>query len=137
MMASSCCLDADAYWAEVGCPQSRQFANVVAFDRAGKSTVGVRDTFRTTSCVYCHSHVFEMDRRTRHHMLRIETLHHVSLPIRDLAVAKAFYSGILELAEIERPAFNFPGAWYAVGDRVLHLIVEEKSTFRTGKGIDS
>ena len=70
-------------------------------------------------------------------MLRIETLHHVSLPIRDLAVSKAFYSGILELAELERPAFNFPGAWYAVGDRVLHLIVGEKSTFRTGKGIDS
>src|SRR6266567_6562207 len=70
-------------------------------------------------------------------MLRIETLHHVSLPVRDLDTSKAFYSAVLELREIERPAFKFPGAWYALGDRVLHLIVGEDSTFRTGKDIDS
>jgi catechol 2,3-dioxygenase-like lactoylglutathione lyase family enzyme len=70
-------------------------------------------------------------------MLQIETLHHVSLPVTDLARARSFYSHVLELAEIERPPFDFPGAWYQVGDRHLHLIVGERSTFRSDKGIDS
>ena len=70
-------------------------------------------------------------------MLRIETLHHVSLPVTNLAASKAFYSVVLELREAARPAFDFPGAWYVVGDRMLHLIVGEHSTLRTDKGIDS
>lgn len=70
-------------------------------------------------------------------MLKIETLHHVSLPVSDLARSKRFYSEVLELPEAQRPAFSFPGAWYKVGDRYLHLIVGEHSTFRGEKGIDS
>jgi len=70
-------------------------------------------------------------------MLRIETLHHVSLPITDLSASRNFYSGILGLTELPRPQFSFPGAWFAVGDRTLHLIVGEHSTIRTGKAIDS
>jgi catechol 2,3-dioxygenase-like lactoylglutathione lyase family enzyme len=67
----------------------------------------------------------------------IETLHHVSLPVSDLERAKAFYGGIIGLVEIERPPFNFPGAWFRAGDRDVHLIVGTRSTFRDGKGIDS
>jgi glyoxylase I family protein len=72
-----------------------------------------------------------------HDMLRIETLHHVSLPVTDLERSKAFYRDVLELKEIARPPFDFPGAWYQLGDRQLHLIVGQNSTFRVGKGIDS
>jgi catechol 2,3-dioxygenase-like lactoylglutathione lyase family enzyme len=70
-------------------------------------------------------------------MLTIESIHHVSLPVTDLARARAFYTHVLELAEIERPAFDFAGAWYQVGDRTLHLIVGEHLTFRLDKGVDS
>ena len=69
--------------------------------------------------------------------MEIETLHHVSLPVSDLERAKAFYRGVIGLEEIERPPFNFPGAWYRAGDRDIHLIVGTRSTFRDGKGIDS
>ena len=31
---------------------------------------------------------------------------------------------MLGLTEIERPAFDFPGAWFALGDRELHLIAD-------------
>ena len=79
-------------------------------------------------------HGFTLDHS---HMLRIETLHHVSLPITDLSASRTFYSNILGLEEVARPNFNFPGAWFAVGDRVLHLIVGEHSTLRKGKDIDS
>jgi glyoxylase I family protein len=44
---------------------------------------------------------------------------------------------VLGLKEIPRPNFPFPGAWYAVGDHQLHLIVASDPTFRTGKGINS
>lgn len=56
-------------------------------------------------------------------MLRIETLHHVSLSVTDLARARRFYGDVLGLTEIERPSFDFPGAWYQLGDRQLHIIV--------------
>lgn len=70
-------------------------------------------------------------------MLDVVSLHHVAIPVSDLARAKAFYGGLLGLEEIERPAFPFPGAWYQVGDRQLHLIVASDPTFRVGKGINS
>ena len=70
-------------------------------------------------------------------MLKIETLHHVSLPVSDLKRAEQFYESILGLEKIERPPFDFEGAWYQLGDRQLHLIVHDESTFRAGKGVDS
>jgi catechol 2,3-dioxygenase-like lactoylglutathione lyase family enzyme len=70
-------------------------------------------------------------------VLRIESIHHVSLPVSDLARAKRFYTEILELREITRPAFSFPGAWLQLGDRTLHLIVGEQPTFRREAKPDS
>jgi catechol 2,3-dioxygenase-like lactoylglutathione lyase family enzyme len=70
--------------------------------------------------------------------LDIETLHHVSLPVSDLARSKRFYATVLGLTEIARPPFDFPGAWYRLGDRQLHLIGKSASaTYRGDKLIDS
>jgi catechol 2,3-dioxygenase-like lactoylglutathione lyase family enzyme len=69
-------------------------------------------------------------------MFKIETIHHVSLPVSNIEDSRKFYSGILKLREILRPealASEFEGAWYEVGDRTLHLIVDDKSTFRKNK----
>ena len=56
-------------------------------------------------------------------MIVVETLHHVSISVTDLARAKQFYGHVLGLREISRPPFDFLGAWYQLGDRQLHLIV--------------
>lgn len=69
-------------------------------------------------------------------MIEISGLHHVSLPVTNLERSKAFYGDVLGLKEIARPAFEFAGAWYGVGDRQLHLIVHDKPTLRT-RAIDS
>ena len=53
----------------------------------------------------------------------VERLHHVSLSVTDLARSKHFYGTILGLRELPRPAFDFPGAWYDLGNAQLHLIV--------------
>jgi catechol 2,3-dioxygenase-like lactoylglutathione lyase family enzyme len=71
-------------------------------------------------------------------MIVIETLHHVSITVIDLERAKRFYAGVLGLVEIPRPAFGFPGAWYRLGDRELHLIVHPPTlTLRGTTEIDS
>lgn len=71
-------------------------------------------------------------------MIIIETLHHVSITVTDLERARRFYDGVLGLDEIERPAFDFPGAWYRLGDRQLHLIVHLPTrTLRGTTEIDS
>jgi glyoxylase I family protein len=73
-------------------------------------------------------------------MLKIETVHHVSLPVSDLERSTEFYEGVLGLEPMDRPEFDFDGRWYKVGDRSLHLIVPkdgEHPTFRHNKPIDS
>jgi catechol 2,3-dioxygenase-like lactoylglutathione lyase family enzyme len=61
--------------------------------------------------------------------MRIRHLNHVALHVRDLQASCRFYEHVLGLQPIERPAFDFAGAWYelspAAGDlprQELHLI---------------
>lgn len=70
--------------------------------------------------------------------LNIAMLHHVSIVVTDLAAARNFYGGLLGLHELPRPAFDFDGAWYVLGDRQLHLIVHPPArTLRGTTDIDS
>ncbi|MCM3160045.1 VOC family protein [Metabacillus litoralis] len=61
-------------------------------------------------------------------MIKPEGIHHVSLSVTDLNKAKQFYGTVLGFKEIERPKFDFPGAWYQIGTQQLHLIVDEVSS---------
>src|SRR5690349_21622694 len=54
--------------------------------------------------------------------LKIHELNHVAIHVRDLEASIRFYGEILELPRLPRPAFNFPGAWFALGSQELHLI---------------
>ena len=68
-------------------------------------------------------------------MIDLVKLHHVSFAIRDLEVSKRFFGGVLGLPEIERPGFRFSGAWYAIGDRQLHLIAESSNAEKGAHGL--
>lgn len=71
-------------------------------------------------------------------MIQYKCLHHVSLSVTDLQRAKAFYGEILCLKEIERPNFDFPGAWYDIEGQQLHLILDSSSqTIRQDKSLSS
>ena len=59
-------------------------------------------------------------------MLSFKSFSHVSVTVSDLEKAKAFYGGLIGLKELPRPPFNFPGAWYQIGNIQLHLSVNEK-----------
>ena len=49
-------------------------------------------------------------------------LNHVMIRVRDLEVSIHFYGEIFGLPRLPRPAFDFPGAWFALGKQELHLI---------------
>jgi catechol 2,3-dioxygenase-like lactoylglutathione lyase family enzyme len=55
--------------------------------------------------------------------MQIIQLNHVALQVADVEVSVKFYTEVLRLAPIPRPAFSFPGAWFRLGgDQELHLI---------------
>lgn len=60
-------------------------------------------------------------------MIDVVRLHHVSFAVRDLAASKRFFGEVIGFSELDRPNFNFPGAWYAIGDRQLHLIQQDSA----------
>jgi len=65
-------------------------------------------------------------------MIDLVRLHHVSFAISDLKISKRFFGEVLGLPELPRPAFKFPGAWYALGDRQLHLIEQPAGSAGAG-----
>lgn len=71
-------------------------------------------------------------------MITYESLHHVSLAVTDLDVARQFYREVLCLTEVNRPNFHNEGAWFEIGQQQVHLIVYPKSqALRKDKRIDS
>jgi lactoylglutathione lyase len=60
--------------------------------------------------------------------MRITQLNHVALHVEDVEKSCEFYRDVLQLPQIPRPAFDFPGAWFALGDegQQLHLIGERE-----------
>ncbi len=72
-------------------------------------------------------------------MLVIESIHHIAVCVTDLERAERFYTDVLGLTKLRRPAFDFGGAWYALGGgQQLHLIVhDETRTLRGTTDIDA
>ena len=54
--------------------------------------------------------------------MNIEQLDHVAIHVADVEVSRSFYVDVLQLRELPRPDFDFPGAWFAIGSHELHLI---------------
>jgi glyoxylase I family protein len=56
-------------------------------------------------------------------MFEIVNLLHASLLVADLAAARRFYEGVLELKPSPaRPEMSFDGIWYDIGAAQIHLI---------------
>lgn len=54
--------------------------------------------------------------------MQIKEINHIALFVQDLAKSIHFYQEILALPLVPRPAFDFDGAWFALGKHTLHLI---------------
>lgn len=63
--------------------------------------------------------------------MEVTAIHHISLTVSDIERSRQFYREILSIEEIRRPPFDFPGAWFQIGDsQQVHLIVHTRPTFR-------
>jgi len=59
--------------------------------------------------------------------LTVIELNHIALYVRDLGVLTTFYSEVLGFPSLPRPAFDFAGAWFALGSQQLHLIEDTQN----------
>lgn len=57
--------------------------------------------------------------------MKLARVHHVSLNVTDLDAALEFYVGVLEMPQLPRPDFSFPGAWLDAGEQQVHLLEVE------------
>jgi len=65
--------------------------------------------------------------------MKIAELNHVALLVADLGRSCEFYLRVLKLTPLPRPAFDFPGAWFRLGERQeLHLIGERTEQVVSG-----
>ncbi|MBK8053667.1 MAG: VOC family protein [Saprospiraceae bacterium] len=56
------------------------------------------------------------------------TFDHYSIAVKDLDKSCRFYAEILGLNKINRPDFDFEGAWFSIGEyHSLHLISDENT----------
>jgi len=60
-------------------------------------------------------------------VLSVLELNHVALYVRDLEASVHFYGEVLGLPPMARPAFDFAGAWFALGTQELHLIEDTQN----------
>lgn len=52
-----------------------------------------------------------------------EQIDHVTIIVTDVNRANDFYGALLGLRQVPRPeSFDFPGAWYQIGDTLLHVL---------------
>jgi lactoylglutathione lyase len=55
--------------------------------------------------------------------MKIQELNHVAIYVTDVERSVDFYSRVLKLPSMARPAFDFPGEWFRLGStQELHLI---------------
>ncbi len=65
--------------------------------------------------------------------LSVKALDHVALHVANVELSIEFYTRVLCLELLPRPAFDFPGAWFRLGtDQELHLIGERGEAVVSG-----
>lgn len=58
--------------------------------------------------------------------MNIHGMNHFTVLAEDLEKTREFYRTVLELKEGYRPPFDFPGAWFYLGDHaLLHIIARD------------
>jgi catechol 2,3-dioxygenase-like lactoylglutathione lyase family enzyme len=59
------------------------------------------------------------------HAIEVQRIDHVAIVVTDLEQSRRFFGEAMGLKEIPRPpSFDFPGAWFAAGSEVLHLLAQ-------------
>lgn len=66
--------------------------------------------------------------------IRVKSLDHVTIVVKDLAATRHFYVDALGMKEVARPAFSFAGQWFQAGPTLIHTILEFDGSGTAGLG---
>ena len=56
----------------------------------------------------------------------VSGIHHVTLVVRELEDSARFYGETLGMASLDRPEYDFEGAWFTCGSIEFHLMLAEE-----------
>lgn len=59
---------------------------------------------------------------------------HVTLVVAKVADSRRFYVDQLGFEEVPRPAFSFPGAWFKIGQTMIHVTESDELSGQAGWG---
>lgn len=68
--------------------------------------------------------------------IRVKSLDHVTIVVRDLVATRRFYVDALGMDEVARPAFSFAGQWFQAGATLIHTILEYEGSGKAGSGAE-
>ncbi len=68
--------------------------------------------------------------------IRVQSLDHVTIVVRDLSATRRFYVEALGMAEVPRPGFSFVGQWFQAGATLIHTILEFDGSSKAGTGAE-
>ena len=64
--------------------------------------------------------------------IRVKSLDHVTIVVKNLAATRKFYVEALGMEEVQRPNFAFSGQWFQAGPTLIHTILEFEGSGRAG-----
>lgn len=67
-------------------------------------------------------------------LIRVKSLDHVTIVVKDLAATRNFYVDLLGMREVARPHFSFAGQWFQAGATLIHTILEFAGSDAAGVG---
>ncbi len=68
--------------------------------------------------------------------IQVRYIDHVTLVVKNVQASRDFYVSLLGMEEVERPDFNFGGAWFRAGATLVHLIEEHKQSGPAGYPVE-
>lgn len=66
--------------------------------------------------------------------IRVKSIDHVTIVVKDLAATRHFYVDVLGMEEVARPNFSFIGQWFQAGATLIHTILEFDGSGPAGMG---
>ena len=67
-----------------------------------------------------------------HSSIGVNSFDHLTIICADLDATRRFYVDVLGMKEVPRPAFNFPGLWFQIGNVQIHATQESPEAGKAG-----
>ena len=68
------------------------------------------------------------------HPLHVSAFDHITIIVDDIEATRDFYVGLLGMKEMPRPDFDFPGAWFQIGNVQIHVTASSELAGLAGWG---